>query len=567
MKIIFGSIWHLISFVNMKTLIFCCIITAVIIGLAILHKFCRDDKRKMVIWRILCLLPAVISAVHFYMSCKGIPIDDSIINVMYFPSVLAAMWIVYGSKKITYVISTVMIFFVLFVCVLYSLVFGTDYRSNFTRMSYTESFKAAVSDLKENYVLTDWKEIDFDEIESEILPLVEEAEKNQDAAAFAAAISRFKYKLYDGHVRMEIHDSEVSSEYADKYTGNDYGFSMVTLDDGQTIAVVTDTDSEAYAAGIHDGTRIVKWDGVPVDEAKADVEYTVMSIPVVSNEEFMKAVFLAGSGGNSVNVTFINDDGQEKDVSLQRIGSYYGRYRETAARLFSKGKTSGKNYSCRMISDTCAYMLVTDEEFSSYDDIAYCTGNHIPVREAILKKMDEMKSQGMKTLVIDMRNNNGGYDDVALGYASLFADKDYFGFSLADRKGNSICDHYILKSGEYADMKVVVLVNMNCISAGDGMALYFSKLPNVTIMGMTNPNGSNQEIGGSCYFPEDIVMYYPVALVLDQDGNPNIDAAADRVSRNPVDVHIPLTYDAAMQIFSGEGDYEVEYAVNYLQKQ
>ena len=50
------------------------------------------------------------------------------------------------------------------------------------------------------------------------------------------------------------------------------------------------------------------------------------------------------------------------------------------------------------------------------------------------------------------------------------------------------------------------------------------------------------------------------------NGDPNIDTRADRISRNPVEERIPLDYDAAMKIFRDKEDYELEWAIQYLEK-
>ena len=83
-------------------------------------------------------------------------------------------------------------------------------------------------------------------------------------------------------------------------------------------------------------------------------------------------------------------------------------------------------------------------------------------------------------------------------------------------------------------------------------------------MGITEPNGSNQESGGMCLLPGGAVLSYPVGLVLDENKEPLVDTKADRVGRNPLDVKIPFDKDAAIKMFSDEGDYELEYAVEYL---
>ena len=114
---------------------------------------------------------------------------------------------------------------------------------------------------------------------------------------------------------------------------------------------------------------------------------------------------------------------------------------------------------------------------------------------------------------------------------------------------------------------MVVLTNGGCISAGDSTAQCLSKLSNVTLAGITNPSGSGQITGGCCVLSEGIVsVNYPVGLMLNENDEPDIDTRADRISRNPVEVRIPLDYDAAMKIFRDKEDYELSWAVNYLEE-
>ncbi len=65
----------------------------------------------------------------------------------------------------------------------------------------------------------------------------------------------------------------------------------------------------------------------------------------------------------------------------------------------------------------------------------------------------------------------------------------------------------------------------------------------------------------------EVYVGYPVGLVLDGSGDPNIDTRADRISRNPVEERIPLDYDAAMKIFRDGEDYELEWAMDFLRGQ
>ena len=228
-----------------------------------------------------------------------------------------------------------------------------------------------------------------------------------------------------------------------------------------------------------------------------------------------------------------------------------------------------KPYDYKMLNDNTGYLKIGVEETNAINDyIAYYTDDHKAAREKFRNSLRELRNNGMKKLVIDIRNNGGGYDEISTALASLFSKEKKYAFSLGYRlnnKNNSLVDHYVLKDGEFSDIKVVVLTNMRCASAGDGIVLYLSRIDGITIAGLTDPEGVNQETGGVVYMPKGAVINYPVGLILDQDGNPNIDIDDSRTSRNPVDIKIPLTKENAIKIFDGE-DYELEWAIDYLNK-
>lgn len=112
--------------------------------------------------------------------------------------------------------------------------------------------------------------------------------------------------------------------------------------------------------------------------------------------------------------------------------------------------------------------------------------------------IENLENKGMQYLIIDIRNNGGGYDSVAGALTSLFTDKKshMVSFGYEDAQGYHIAEsQYIFPDGRYADIPVVVLVNSNCMSAGDGMAKFLGDCPNVTLMGITASSGVNQNNG------------------------------------------------------------------------
>jgi hypothetical protein len=91
-----------------------------------------------------------------------------------------------------------------------------------------------------------------------------------------------------------------------------------------------------------------------------------------------------------------------------------------------------------------------------------------------------------------------------------------------------------------------------------------SRLDNVTVAGLTNPTGINQEVGVYVYMPKNVIVTFPTGVVLAENGNPNIDIDDTRISRNLVDAKIPLNKEGAIKILDGI-DYELEWAIEYLE--
>ena len=220
-----------------------------------------------------------------------------------------------------------------------------------------------------------------------------------------------------------------------------------------------------------------------------------------------------------------------------------------------------------MLTSDIGYMRVLKEETNCFSDyLGYLTGNHTFAREMFRKDLRKLKAQGMTKLVLDIRNNGGGYDEVSIALTSLFTKEKMFAYSLGVKNGNnikSVKDIYVCGDGEFSDLEIIVLTNMNCASAGDGLVLYLSRLLNVTVAGITNPAGINQETGGTIYLPKGIGVSFPTGIILDENGDFNIDTDYTRKSRTPVDIKIPLTKESALKIFNGE-DYELDWAIQQL---
>lgn len=550
------------------------------VALAISHHMLKKKGCSLKIWRLLCLVPLVLSIVHFllYQLHGAIFLTLMLYGALYITAFFIALWQFLYKRKYSYRIVAVAInlFAVVGFLTFFSLHSSTYTNiNNFTTQSYTESFRSTIKTMQKEYVLSEWKEIDYNALEKEIMPMIKQAEEKQDKIAYGIALLTYAYRFYDGHVAFEAIDVADTEKICDRIAGNDFGFSMITLDNGKTIAVLTEQNSKAYTLGIHDGTVITKWNGIPIDRAKQNIECmypSLLTFPVAQNEEYFKSIFLAGKGSEEMEVSFLTDGEKEKTITLKSIGNYRTRL-ECAISRFYHSNIEDENFSCKMLTDNCGYLRIASETYNMLlESAASIKGEYPEITEMLDNKLNTLRASGMDRLIIDLRGNSGGSDFITPAVASLFAKKSYLSTTLGKyRDGKYIplnTQLEVAANGKYADIPVVVLVNGQCVSSGDGLAENLSLLPNVTLMGITASNGSDQTIGGFCFTTNgEFVIKYPTFMNLDQNGDPRIDTNADRISRIPLDEQIALTKKAALSIFNGKGDYELDYAVDYLNRQ
>lgn len=106
-----------------------------------------------------------------------------------------------------------------------------------------------------------------------------------------------------------------------------------------------------------------------------------------------------------------------------------------------------------MVNDSIGYIVLSKFVETSFDEM-----------ENVLSQLNDF---GMKKLILDLRNNPGGYLDQAVKIADLFiADKKVI-VSTKGRKNDSDYEYYAEKTYSYEQMPLIILVNTGTASASE----------------------------------------------------------------------------------------------------
>lgn len=524
------------------------------------------DKVKSTKWKLLYIVPLIVCIIFIAFTGEEIALLGVYIAVIVLLIGFSREEV--KMRRLASAIAALLIIPSILVCNLYK---------GYRMPNYLEDFKEGFDAMKEHYCLAEHKGIDWDMLYEEYEPQFKEIQRKHDAVGNYILWTKFCYNFHDGHVAYIVKDEAVMDKADEIMYGNDYGLSLMTLSDGRTVAVNVEKDSDVYNAGIRNGTVITSWDGRKTEELINDIVidfYNKMPYnPVKENDDFYRAVFAAGTGGDSVAITYIGEDGAEHSVSAGKLGAYDKRL-EGTMRILADGKKADNLTWHELSDDTCILRLTG----MMYDTSSSNTGNFSAMKEEVRENLLELKEKGVKNIVIDLRNNGGGDPNFIIAVAELLAPEGEYPYAYSgvwDEKekefmydeaaGRYVVGNGITYKGEgvWGNGQIVILVSSCTISAGDHFAEMMSIHDNVTIMGFTASNCSGQAIRGVTF--EDGALQFSSVPTLRADGTIYIDTDASRQATIPLDVKVPFDEKAVTAMFENGEDYLMEYAKEYIE--
>ena len=240
-------------------------------------------------------------------------------------------------------------------------------------------------------------------------------------------------KLIDGAVEGMISsvgdtftsysDTDSTSSFDETINGSyeGIGCTVATLEDGTISVIDMFEDSPSYKAGLKVGDIILKVDGESYEGKNSND---------ISN-------YIKNSGKSKIVLT-VKRDNEEKDISI--------------------------NLSKVEIPHVSGKVIEQDSKKIGYIKISLFASNSY---KQFKNKLDELEKSNINDLIIDVRDNSGGYLSSVTDICNLFLDKGKVIYQLEDSKGK-------VKKKDTTKVKrkydIVVLINGGSASASEILA-------------------------------------------------------------------------------------------------
>lgn len=425
---------------------------------------------------------------------------------------------------------------------------------NYAGRGWAEGFAALHAELRRSYAFGDWKGIDWDGLYAEVAPQVAAAETAGDHQAYARALRAYAFALPDGHVGL------IGSDHAARAAaiGGGYGFALIGLDDGRPIAHVILPDGPAERAGMRWGAEILAWNDRPVASALADVPTLWADIPPATAEGRRLAqqrLLTRAPVGAQASVTFRNPGGQPTTALLTAIDDQ--RAGLEAARLTPPAGPLDPPVQAHVLPGGQGYLRITS--------IGPTLGG-LDFRGLVREAVADFVAKDVPAVIIDVRGNGGGADDLAAYVVGFFADERSVYEAITGY--NPATGQYELEgtlsvepqTPHYAG-PVIVLVDGETRSSGEGIPMAIQRLPQGCVVGTSGTHGSFGMANGLAQLPGGYLFLFPRGQSLDARGRIQIDS--DRELRGGVvpDIRVPLTAQTVRAMYAEGRDVALELAV------
>lgn len=366
---------------------------------------------------------------------------------------------------------------------------------------------------------------------------------------------------------------DFGAKYAD--IGGGYGLAVTRLDSGKVIVSYVANGSAAETAGIRPGDRVTSWNGRPIMDAISATSYiwavkkpsTAEGILLQQQRLLTRApvgtpatiTVTAGTGSNprTVNLTAYDDGADTLKRTTFFLGKQINDIGAPSILTDIKPQISNDTLTYRILPGGYTYIAIYDESYEVYQ----------PFKAAMLSAIAN-KSPGM---VIDLRYNSGGDDNIASCFAGWFVDKPVFyeyatKYDTGSRKFMVVSEAWTVPRPIGYHGPVAVMVSPDTISSGEGVPMIFAKSGTGTIISWYGTNGAFGMNGLQAILPLGMYVVFPDGASLNEKHVMQVDSNASGIGGVSPQIRVPLNEDTVARTMSGE-DVQLTYALNWLIEQ
>lgn len=442
--------------------------------------------------------------------------------------------------------------------------------ADLSNSSWTSAFLSLHSLMKERYAFSQWKKIDWDRLYSTWEPAVKAAEMAQDKAAYYRAVRGYLYAIPDGHVNVLPTEGDFGAKYAD--IGGGYGITLVQLDSGNVVVAYVANGSAAEQAGIRAGDEVTGWNGIEIHEAINAASF-IWAYKKPSTDEGIQVqktrlLTRAPVGMPArVKITY----GSIPHPRVLNLTAYDDRYDTLTQGTFYLGKTindigtddqlhgirplvSNDTVTVKTLPNGYIYIAVYEESYEVYQ----------PFRAAMLSAIAN-KSPG---IVLDLRFNGGGDDNLAACMAGWFVDRPVFyeygtKYDPGTKQFTVLTEAWTQPQTVRYDGPVAVMISPDTISSGEGVPNVFVRSGTGAVISFYGSNGAYGMNNFQAALPLGMYILFPDGASLDQNGAVQVDSNAALAGGVLPTVRVPLNEETLSRAMAGE-DIQLTYAMDWL---
>ncbi|MBB6634182.1 S41 family peptidase [Cohnella thailandensis] len=439
--------------------------------------------------------------------------------------------------------------------------------SDLSGMSYSKAFVTMNERLSREYPFGEWKKIDWNERRSKYEPIFKQAEKDHNFDLYYKTLREYLFSLRDGHIKIVNDNVYDGNKVFKKEVGGGFGLSAVQLDNGKVLVSLVLENSPADQNGIKPGAEIIMWDGKTGKEAFDRTTWSETNMATNEVRRFNQGRFMVRAPiGKEVQAEFRNwGETESVRTNLTAYDDQFETLKKTKPK-FTQADLDASPIEGEILDNEYGYVKI--KHFLRKSNVT-------APEKSLADLLKTFQEKHVKGLIIDLRNNPGGEDQLAANLAGFFVKEEklyeYVSYynrytGRFERNRNEVVK--IKPATPYFDGKVAILINCLTGSSGEGMPLALKGLPNVQIVGFTSSSGSFGLVSSpiEIKMPEGYTLRFPDGRSLDQDQEVQGDADQSGVGGAVPDIKIPLDEETFKESIMDGQDVELRYAIEALER-